>query len=297
MKTRTFSQVALVTSAVALAPHACATAPPTELVEARASFERARNGPAAKVAPVQLRKADLALQTAEQSFQAGKDDRRTRDLAYVADRQALIAEAVAATARAQAEQLATQRQLAKKQAATPEQAKVALAHSQGQLAEAAQRKTQTEATLAMEQAARGGAEKNAREATEALAKLAAKEEARGTVITLSGSVLFATNEAMLLPGARERLDQVADALATKRGRAVTVEGHTDSRGTAQHNLALSQRRAEAVRSHLMSRGSPPDKIEARGMGMERPVKGNESAEGRANNRRVEIVIQRTPTAP
>jgi hypothetical protein len=108
--------MALMTSAVALAPLACASAPPSELVNARASFERARNGPAAKAAPVQLRKADLALQTAEQSFQAGEDHQRTRDLAYVADRQALIAEAVAATARARARRHATQQQQAEKQA-------------------------------------------------------------------------------------------------------------------------------------------------------------------------------------
>jgi outer membrane protein OmpA-like peptidoglycan-associated protein len=297
MKTRSFSQVAIMTSAVALAPFACATAPPSELVDARASFARANTGPAAKAAPVQLRKADLALQTAERSFHAGKDDQKTRDLAYVAERQALIAEAVAATTRARAEQQVTEQLLAKKQLAAAERAKLALAQSEGRLADLTQRQQQTDATLAVEKAARGAAEKQAGEANDALAKLAAKEEARGTVITVSGSVLFATNQATLLPAARERLDQVADALASKPGRAVTVEGYTDSRGTPQHNLQLSQRRAEAVRSHLISRGTPPDQIQAHGMGMQSPVTDNDSADGRANNRRVEIVIQRAPTAP
>ncbi len=76
-------------------------------------------------------------------------------------------------------------------------------------------------------------------------------------------------------------------------RNVLVEGHTDSRGAREANLALSRRRAETVRSYLVSRGYPADKIEARGIGQERPVAENVTAEGRANNRRVEIVVERS----
>lgn len=282
MNIRTISRYVLA-SALLLAPLACATAPPAELVTARASLERARKGPAVKAAPVQLRRADLALQAAEQSFRERKADPHTRDLAYVADRQARIAEANAATALALAEQQAAQQALAKVQAATVQQ-------SQAALVQAGQRQVQTQAALV-------AAEKRAAEAGEALAALAAKEEERGTVITLSGSVLFATNEASLLPAARERLDQVAAALLSQPNRNVVVEGHTDSRGSAQHNLALSQRRAEAVRTHLISAGYPAERIQARGLGLERPVTSNETAEGRANNRRVEIVIQRMPGVP
>ena len=113
------------------------------------------------------------------------------------------------------------------------------------------------------------------------------------VITLSGSVLFATNQSALLPGAQARLDDVAGALMAAKERSVLVEGHTDSRGSQDTNLALSQRRAESVRSYLVSRGYPAEKIEARGIGQERPVAENGTAEGRANNRRVEIVVQRS----
>jgi outer membrane protein OmpA-like peptidoglycan-associated protein len=113
------------------------------------------------------------------------------------------------------------------------------------------------------------------------------------VITLSGSVLFATNQSALLPGAQARLDDVAGALMAAKERNVLVEGHTDSRGGRDANIALSQRRAEAVRSYLMSRGYPSDKIAARGIGQERPVAENGTAEGRANNRRVEIVVERS----
>ena len=64
------------------------------------------------------------------------------------------------------------------------------------------------------------------------------------VITLSGSVLFRSGEAMLTPGGESRLDQVVDALSTMSDRNVVVEGHADSQGSNTHSLDLSQRRAD-----------------------------------------------------
>jgi outer membrane protein OmpA-like peptidoglycan-associated protein len=139
------------------------------------------------------------------------------------------------------------------------------------------------------------AELKARQANDALAKLAAKEEERGMVITLSGSVLFRSNDSTLLPAAQSRLDQVADALVAKN-REVVVEGHTDSKGTQSNNMGLSQRRADSVRSYLVSRGFPTQKIVARGIGPDRPIAENKTAEGRANNRRVEIIIAKAGPA-
>ena len=110
------------------------------------------------------------------------------------------------------------------------------------------------------------------------------------VITLSGSVLFATNKFTLLPAAMERLNQVATALMTTRERGLVVEGHTDSQGSAGYNLTLSQNRADAVRTYLVSRGYNADRIQAHGIGKSRPVSENGTAEGRANNRRVEIIV-------
>ena len=131
----------------------------------------------------------------------------------------------------------------------------------------------------------------------ALAKLAAvKEEARGLVITLSGSVLFRSDEATLLPEAQTKLGQVADALMAEKERTIVVEGHTDSQGADAYNLDLSKRRAEAVRSFLVSRGYDAGKVSAVGIGEARPLGDNATAEGRANNRRVEIVIQPKATA-
>ncbi len=148
--------------------------------------------------------------------------------------------------------------------------------------------------LAVEQQARLDADKRAADAKAELAKVAVvKEEPRGLVITLSGSVVFASNKATLLPEAKSRLNQVAESLmSANKDRKMIVEGHTDSQGSAAFNMELSQRRAESVRSYLISRGYPAELIEARGIGKDRPIADNASPEGRANNRRVEIIVQR-----
>lgn len=75
-------------------------------------------------------------------------------------------------------------------------------------------------------------------------------------------------------------------------RNIVVEGHTDSQGADDYNLSLSQRRADSVRNYLVQQRYPAGRIEARGMGKGSPIADNGNAEGRANNRRVEIVIER-----
>ena len=111
------------------------------------------------------------------------------------------------------------------------------------------------------------------------------------MITLSGEVLFKTKEATLLPIAQTQLDKVAEALKSQgEDKTIVVEGHTDSQGKDSYNQDLSRRRAEAVRSYLVSRGIPDDMITAVGKGELEPIADNKTAEGRANNRRVEIEI-------
>jgi outer membrane protein OmpA-like peptidoglycan-associated protein len=141
-------------------------------------------------------------------------------------------------------------------------------------------------------------EKRTADALAELAKLAAvKEEERGLVVTLSGGVLFRSAESTLLPSAQVKLDQVANALLAVRARNLIVEGHTDSRGSTSYNQGLSQRRANAVRDYLVQRSYPADRIQARGMGKGSPIANNASPEGRANNRRVEIIIERELQKP
>ena len=190
-------------------------------------------------------------------------------------------------AEASATQQRTQEQL--------DAASAAQQRTQDQLTEAAATQQRTAAQLS---AAQGqvDSEHQARLAAEqstldALGKIAAvKREARGVVITLSGSVLFASGKSELLPGAQQRLDQVAQALKTS-DRTILVEGFSDSRGSAAGNQQLSQSRAQAVLDYLVPRGIPAQRIRAVGQGASRPIAQNTTAEGRANNRRVEIVVE------
>jgi outer membrane protein OmpA-like peptidoglycan-associated protein len=249
-----------------------ASLPPSELVDARAAFQHASNGQAAQLVPAELHKAQVALDLAEKAFLEDPDSYQTRDLAYVADRKSKIAEALAVT--------------------NAENTSTAKSKKDYETAQAGIMKSKTE-QIAKEQKARIDAEKMAADAKLALAKLAAvKEEERGLVITLSGSVLFASNQSNLLPAAQDRLNKVADALLVTKDRKLTIEGYTDSQGTSSYNMVLSQKRADVVRSYLISRGYPAEHIQAQGIGEESPVANNNTAEGRANNRRVEIVVNR-----
>jgi len=251
----------------------CASSlPPSELINARAAYLQASNGQAAELVPAELHKAKIALDLAEKSFMDNPGSFITTDLAYIADRKAKTTEALAIT--------------------VAEKAKTVKANKDYELTQNEILKTKTEA-LAIEQNARIEAEKKTAKALADLAKLAAvKEEERGLVITLSGSVLFASNKSELLPAAKDRLNSVATALLESKDRHITIEGHTDSQGPTGYNLKLSQLRADGVRSYLISRGYPANLIVALGIGESRPIANNSTVAGRANNRRVEIVVNR-----
>jgi outer membrane protein OmpA-like peptidoglycan-associated protein len=122
-----------------------------------------------------------------------------------------------------------------------------------------------------------------------------KEDERGVVITLSGSVLFKSGKSTLLTSAKTKLDQVVAALLSFGERNIVVEGHTDSQGTEGDNLILSQARADTVLHYLVKQGYPATLIKANGLGEGQPIADNDSTEGRANNRRVEIIIKPAKT--
>jgi outer membrane protein OmpA-like peptidoglycan-associated protein len=95
-----------------------------------------------------------------------------------------------------------------------------------------------------------------------------------------------------MPGAQTKLNEVADELGKQDTESkIVVEGFTDSQGGASYNQDLSQRRAQSVRDYLVSRGIASDRVSAQGYGMNQPVADNSTPEGRANNRRVQIVVQ------
>ncbi len=250
----------------------CATAPPPqELVDARKAYEKASKSLAAQLAPAELDTAKQSLDKAEKSYEEQGAGVPTPDLAYVAERKAQIAEVTGSKVAADRDS-----KLADKQ------------FKDAQL----EGLDKTKQELKSEKKARAEAEKKAAAAMASLAEMAkVTDEERGMVITLSGSVLFKTGKYDLLPIAREKLNDVATALSGQNYKSIVVEGHTDSQGRAADNDTLSLKRAESVRSYLVSQGIPSDKISAKGLGSSRSVDDNSTPDGRANNRRVEIVVQ------
>jgi outer membrane protein OmpA-like peptidoglycan-associated protein len=139
------------------------------------------------------------------------------------------------------------------------------------------------------------ARENARaDLREAMASIAAvRESARGLIVSLP-NILFATNQAVLKPEGREALAKISGILQVARGYSLSVEGHTDSVGTAQQNLELSEKRAASVRDYLVEQGVPAGSVSAKGFGESTPIATNDTSAGRQENRRVEIVVVESP---
>ncbi len=268
-----------------LATVACgSTPPPKELVDARAAYERALNGPTNQVDPAQVHVAKESLDIAEKAFNDDPSSPETRDRAYVALRKAELAEAQAGMKQAEAARDKSVKDLQDTQIAMGQRA-------QADLSAARQQLTKTNEQLAAEKKAREEAEKHLKESMDALAKMATiKQDTRGTVITLSGSVLFASNKSDLLPAAMAALDNVVTAIKSDPSRNVTIAGYTDSQGARAYNMDLSQKRADSVRNYFVSHGIDPTMVKAEGHGPDNPIADNGTAEGRANNRRVEIIL-------
>ena len=294
MRTKNDTKVILgAVLACALSAVACGpTRPPRELLDARMQYNRAAQGPAASETPAQLHTAKTALDQAERAFSADGDDPHVRDKAYIALRKAELADASARVQLAQKAKMAADLEAQQLQLDTLKRTEADLATSQQNLAK-------TQEQLDAEKTAREEAEKKHAQAMADLQKIASvKQETRGMVITLSGSVLFASNKSTLLSAANTKLNEVADALIKGNPDAnITVEGHTDSQGSHEHNRELAQQRAEAVKAQLVSRGVAADRIKAVGVGEDRPIADNSSAEGRANNRRVEIIVEGGSSGP
>jgi outer membrane protein OmpA-like peptidoglycan-associated protein len=270
---------------------ACASSPePRELLDARVAYQQAASGPAAELDPAQLHVAREELASAEQLYGNEGDSFRTRDRAYIAIRNAQLADA-----RARTIEYDQKVNLAEHQVQTTQAQEAATAT--GMLNKTREQLDAEHQQLESEKQQRILAEKRASQAMADLARVASiKQDTRGTVITLSGGVLFASAKYDLLPAAQSNLAQVADALTkSDPDSRIIVGGYTDSQGGQAYNLELSQHRAEAVRSFLVSHGVAPDRITAQGFGMSQPVADNSSPEGRADNRRVEIVVQ--PASP
>ena len=272
----------------------CASEPPGELKNARSAYAELARSSAVGVAPTDVYDAKKALDRAEQTYGENGDEPETRDLAYVAGRKVIAARAKASMMLADQQRREAIAELERFKAQQALAMRQQLGQTKGQL-------EQTEQQLASERQARAAAEQRTLDALSKIKGFATKQDTRGLVMTLSGSVLFATGKSELLPNAQRRLADVVSALKDDP-RSVTIAGYTDSTGSADRNQELSQRRAEAVRTYVISHGVPEDRVRAQGMGPNEPVADNKTAEGRANNRRVEIILSedgatKTPRQP
>jgi len=275
MKTTTFLPGLL---GVIWGASACASTPaPKELVDAREGYSRISTGEPSKLIPAEVLSAKQALDEAEKAYADQPSAPETVDLSYVAHRKMLYVEAKSGTTAAQQSQTTTKQTLEKLMGQMTDKQRAELSQAQSE--------------LTREQQARQSAEKSTKDSIENAARLAAaKEGSRPTTLTLNGSVVFPAGAATLLPAAQEKLTQVAQTLKEQEKQAISVEGHTDS--SAQEKKGdLASKRAQAVKEYLVSRGIASDRITTSSVGSARPLADNKSAEGRANNRRVEITLK------
>ncbi|MCX4246636.1 OmpA family protein [Paraliomyxa miuraensis] len=280
---------------ITLGPAACAHDPTNDLVDARRAYAQASDGPANEHAPVDLYEAEKALQRAEQAHQDDPGSKRERDLAYVAMRRIQLAEAKAnATKAAQAEQRAeaTRTNLLRRQR---DRSMERLGQVERKLGDRERLLQDREQALQEARLERDAFQRRLSAATASLAGQAKIEDdaQKGrTVVVLNSEVLFTKGSADLLDPAKDSLRKLARALEEHGGNpGIVIEGYTDSTGSSAFNRRLSQERANSVRQFLVQEGMAAGSISAIGFGEADPVASNATPEGRANNRRVEIVIE------
>src|SRR5687768_10578826 len=119
--------------------------------------------------------------------------------------------------------------------------------------------------------------------------LRTRDTERGLIVSV-GDVLFATGRVELQPAAREKLARFAGIVLGHPGLRVRAEGYTDATGSDDVNMRLSHQRAEGVGRFLIDQGVAADRIAVQGLGAANPIAGNDTAEGRQQNRRVELIV-------
>jgi len=212
-------------------------------------------------------------------------DRLTAEAARVsAERDRAAAEAARAAAEAQVQRAQALAAQSERDKAAAEAARAA--------AESARLAAEAQAQRAQADAAQADREKAAlrdqlRQQLNTI--LETRESARGLIVNLS-DVLFDTGSANLKSGTREKLAKVAGILLSHPGLKIQVEGHTDSVGDVNYNQRLSENRAESVRSYIVGQGIAHDAVGTAGFGEAHPVASNSTAEGRQQNRRVELIV-------
>jgi outer membrane protein OmpA-like peptidoglycan-associated protein len=262
---------------------------PIELVQAEYSLAIAAAAGAKEFVPNQYSAAEAKLLAARTGWMSKRS--ADRNSARGVAREAVIlgedARRAGLVARADSDAKA-QREAAAEAAAAAERERAA--HAAAEQQRATEVAIERAARLAAQEAdARARAEARAQLLNRLNAVLPTRESERGLVSEIGG-VQFATATANLNPPARESLARFSGIVASYPELRFTIEGHTDNVGSDLTNNELSLRRAISVRDYLMSLGVPASSIEVQGHGPSRPVADNTSADGRARNRRVEIVL-------
>lgn len=311
-----------------LALTACGATPKRDLAleQVRTQLEELKaNEDLAGYAPLALSEAERALRQAET---ATGDDTYRIHLVYMADRKIQIARAVAQSAQMEEEynllndersamlvkasQLEAERaRLEAEQArimsqATAEDAQRAReeameaqqreAESMRNAEQAIEEATQAKALAASSATAAQLARREADLAVEQadtlrrqLENLQLRQTESGVVVTL-GDVLFETGQTDLREEAMASLVEVVDLLQSEPDKSIRIEGHTDSTGDSETNLQISERRANSVFNALVSLGVDRERFAVAGMGEDFPIASNETDEGRAQNRRVDVIL-------
>jgi outer membrane protein OmpA-like peptidoglycan-associated protein len=257
----------------------------SEINALRNELQTARQQGTANAQLLSERQAEL--QRREEEFQRLRREREA-DIAARADlerqQQAAIADAQSRRqqAEAQAQELRVQIEQAQQQAQQT-QAELARAREQAQA-------TQAELDRAKAALAERDVEARRLRMQQELARLATtRSDQRGFIVTLPG-IFFDTGKAELKTGARNTLTRIAEQLRSDDTIRVSIEGHTDNVGSEAMNQELSERRANAVRDVLVASGISADRITTAGRGESQPVVTNNTASGRQQNRRVELII-------
>jgi len=264
--------------------------------EARQTFQQAQESARAaeqrfqELSLEQQRREQLVLE-AERTLRAAEQAQQQQLNSSAGRQEVERARAELDQARQEADQV---RQRALQAEQETQQARQLAAQRQQELESERQARQQTEQQLNQLQTEQTRTREQLRNALSQIAET--RETVEGLVVNLP-DILFEFDSATLKPQAREVLEKVGQAVRSAGKYRITIEGHTDSVGRPEYNRELSQARAQSVREFLVQSGLDQNLVvEVRGMGETEPRASNDTAEGRQENRRVEILVQE-PTAP
>ncbi len=326
MNTRRWGMSGVLLSVVIIAACAAPGPPPKELVEARLALQDAKAAQADQRATRTYDSAAANLDAANKAWEKDHDASAILHQARLAEAEARNAQYAAETQAAEEElrrehdrktrkaialrdaeqimlrQKGQEAELDRVKALAKEQEQALLTAKEAMAAERSRAEQEKLAALAAEQARleqaerelarlRAEHEQSRAELTATLSRLAkVREDSRGVIVTLPGNIYFNVNKADVKPAMQLQLTKIAQALAAVPDQHLLIEGHTDSDGSNEYNLSLSEARAQSVHKILLAGGIAADRMDIKGYGKSKPIADNETSAGKAQNRRVEIVL-------